>query len=228
MAVQGEHPEARGEMSASHGAQHFVEPGVLSQAGWENRGVQWRGVLSLGVAAMLTLAACGDSEDGSRISLPDAARSFEHYPLYYVGESYDSLPLSFAGLGPGSGEGTRRAWSFGYGDCEPPEGEGGCPLPLEVQNWSICTRFPSLYPGPTPKTESVHGAQTLPAGGGLDVYTGRTTVVIFGQSARRAEIVESLRRVADDVESSRLPPPVPGALEGKLACQRERLERFSN
>lgn len=190
--------------------------------------VRWRGVLSLGVAATLALTACGDSDDGAAgIGLPDEVRSFADYRLFYLGESYGDLPLSSAGRGPGHGEGVRRSWAFGYGECEPPEGEGGCPLPLEVQNWSICTRFPALYPGPTPRTDPLHGAQTLPAGGGLDVYTGRTTVVIFGHGGDRAEVVESLRPVQDDVESGRLPPPVPGALEGKLECQRERLDRFS-
>ena len=108
-----------------------------------------------------------------------------------------------------------------------PEGEGGCPLPLEIQNWSICTRFPALYPGPTPKTESVRGAETLRAGGGLDVYTGRTAVVIFGQGDDKARVVEDLRTVANGAEPKSLPPPVAGALEGKLACQRGPLDRVS-
>ena len=178
------------------------------------------------VALPLSLGACDRVSEPDTSEL-DAARSFDEYTLYYVGDSYDDLPLTFAGLGPGSGEGVRRAWSFGYGDCEPPEGEGGCPLPLEVQNWSICTRFPALYPGQTPKTRSVHGAETLRAGGGLDVYTGRTTVVIFGQGDDKAQVVEDLRPVAGGSEPNLLPPPGPGALEGKLPCQRGPLDRVS-
>ena len=179
------------------------------------------------VSATLTLGACG-SDSGSETSELDEARSFDDYALYYVGESYDDLSLAFAGLGPGDGEGLRRSWSFGYGDCEPPEGEGGCPLPLEIQNWSICTRFPALYPGPTPKTESVGGAETLRAGGGLDVYTGRTAVVIFGQGDAKAQVLEDLRPVAGGAGPNRLPPPVPGALEGELPCQRGPQERVSH
>jgi hypothetical protein len=188
--------------------------------------VRWhRGPLIL-VAMALTLGAC-DGESGSDTSAVDEASSFDDYTLYYVGKSYDNLPLTFAELGPGHGEGRRRAWSFGYGDCELPEGEGGCPLPLEIQNWSICTRFPALYPGPIPNTESVRGAETLRAGGGLDVYTGRTAVVVFGQGDDKAQVVEDLRRVADGVEPKRLPPPAPGALEGNLPCQRGPLDRVS-
>jgi hypothetical protein len=187
--------------------------------------------LAMFLAAMLSVAACGDSDssdDGSSgITLPDEAKSFAEYRLYYLGAAYGDLPLTYAELGPGSGEGIRRAFDFIYGSCTPSGDDGGCAPPLDVQNWSICTRFPALYPGPTPETDPLHGAQTHPAGGGLDVYTGRTTVVIFGQGSHKPEIVQSLRRVADGVKPRRLPPPAPGALEGKLPCQQDRLERFT-
>lgn len=188
--------------------------------------MRWhRGLLILPAVALM-LGGCS-SESGSDTSELGEAKSFDDYALYYVGESYDDLSLTFAGLGPGRGEGRWRARSFGYGDCELPEGEGGCPLPLEIQNWSICARFPAIYPGPTAKTKSIRGAKTLRAGGGLDIYTGRTAVVIFGQGIDKAQVVEDLRRVADDAELDSLPPPVPGALEGKLPCQRAPLDRFS-
>ena len=215
---------------APHGKRRFGPPGAPLGGLGDNRPVRLHGgLLSLGAVA-LTLGAC-DSDNGSESSeLLDEAKSFDEYALYFVGDSYDDLPLSFAGLGPGSGEGLRRSWSFGYGDCDS-EGEGGCPLPLEVQNWSICTRFPALYPGPTPRTESVRGAETLRAGGaggGLDVYTGRTAVVIFGQGDDKAQVVENLRPVADGSEPNHLPPPAPAALEGKLPCQRGPLDRVSH
>jgi hypothetical protein len=153
-------------------------------------------------------------------------RVVRHYALYYVGGSHGGLPLTFSGRGPGDGEGLRRSWSFIYGDCEPAASEGGCAPPLEVQNWSICTRFPALYPGPTPATRALDGAETLPAGGGLDVYTGRTTVVIFGRRRHRDEIVGSLVRVGAARTPAKLPPPVPGALEGSLPCQQQLLDRL--
>jgi len=152
----------------------------------------------------------------------EAAESFDDYTLYYLGESFQELPLSFAGLGPGRGTGLRRSWSFIYGECTPPAGgDGGCAPPLEVQNWSICTRFPALYPGSTPKTSPLEGAETLPAGGGLDVYTGETTVVVFGK--RKDEAVQALTPVDGGSGAGRLPAPVAGALDGELECQAERL-----
>lgn len=177
---------------------------------------------------VLSLVVAGCSEDRSKaIDLPDEVRTFDGYQLYYAGDSYKGLPLTFAELGPGRGEGLRRAWSFAYGDCELPEGEGGCPLPLEIQNWSICTRFPALYPGPTPQTETVRGAETLPAGGGLDLYTGRTTIVIFGQGKNKRDVVKALRPVGNAGKQRALPPPSPAALEGELPCQRGPMKRVS-
>jgi hypothetical protein len=92
-------------------------------------------------------------------------------------------------------------------------------------NWSICDRFAAIYPGRTPQTATARGAETLPAGGGLDVYTGRTTVVIFGDDKR--SVLKSLRRVADDRRPRVLPAPVPGSIDGELPCQGKRMKRFS-
>jgi hypothetical protein len=181
-------------------------------------------VLALG--AMAAVSACGGSERSTSTSELVDAKSFSDHTLYYLGGSFRGLPLTFAGLGSGSGTERRRAWDFIYGDCTPSGGDEGCAPPLDVQNWSICTRFPALYPGPTPKTSPAHGAETLPAGGGLDVYTGRTTVVIFGE--HKSAVIRSLTRVRDDVTPDTLPPPAPDSLEGKLPCQAQLLERFSH
>jgi hypothetical protein len=186
----------------------------------------WTGI-ALALGAMATVFACGGSEQSTSTGELADARSFNDHTLYYLGSSFHGLPLTFAGLGPGSGTQRRRAWDFIYGDCTPPDGdEASCAPPLDVQNWSICTRFPALYPGPTPETSLMHGAETLPAGGGLDVYTGRTTVVIFG--GNKPQVIRSLTRVSDDVRPDALPPPAPGSLEGKLPCQARGLHRFSD
>ena len=160
--------------------------------------------------------------------MPDQANFSADFTLYYLDDSYNGLPLTFADFSSGSGTGLSRARSFIYGDCTPPVGgDGGCAPPIEIQNWSICTRFPRLYryPRSAPRTSPLRGAQSLPAGGGLDIYTGRTTVVIFGEDGRA--ISAALRRVADDVAPETLPPPAPGALEGELPCQAAALKKFS-
>jgi hypothetical protein len=182
------------------------------------------------VAAMvvaLAIAGCGDpgTEPGAGPDGLDRARAFEGYTLYYAGDALAGDALEFAGRGPGSGLGVRRSWSFIYGDCTPPAGEGGCAPPHEIQNWSICARSPALYRTPALRTSTINGAETLRVGGGgLDVYTGRTTVVIFGGDG--ASVVPLLRRVSDGAAPEALPPPAPGALEGKLPCQNAaRLQR---
>jgi hypothetical protein len=182
------------------------------------------------LAALVALAGCGESNSGqaeqSEVDL-EQARSFDDYTLYYLGETFKGLPLTFAGLGPGSGTGIRRSWSFIYGDCTPPPGgDGGCAPPLEIQNWSICTRFPALYPGSTPKTSPFRGAETLPAGGGLDIYTGETTVVIFGSEKEAS--AEALARVEDETVPETLPPPAAGSLDGELECQTKPSDRVAN
>lgn len=176
----------------------------------------------------MALAGCGDSapESGGDPDGLTRARSFHAFTLYYAGDSFAGHDLRFAGLGPGSGSGLGRAWSFIYGDCTPPAGEGGCSPPLEIQNWSICARFPALYGPPAPPTSTLDGAETLRiGGGGLDVYTGRTTVAIFGGDG--TSVVPLLRRVSDDASPEALPPPAPGALAGKLPCQEDALRRLA-
>jgi len=179
------------------------------------------------VALALAIAGCGDSgtEPDPGPDGLERARAFEAYTLYYAGDAVGGNALEFAGRGPGSGSGLRRAWSFIYGDCTPPEGEGGCAPPLEIQNWSICTRFPALYRQPAPHTSTIDGAETLRSGGGgLDVYTDRTAVVIFGRDPD--SVVPLLRRVSDGTVPEALPPPAPGALDGELPCQQAAMRKF--
>ena len=63
----------------------------------------------------------------------DVARQVDG-TVFYVGTTFAGLPLTYAEKSPD--ESVLDA-SFGYGDCEPPENDGGCPLPLEIQN-AIC------------------------------------------------------------------------------------------
>lgn len=163
------------------------------------------------LALSVTLAACG----GDNGVDPAEAQAKSKFRLYYLGDSFHGLPLTDVTSGPGGAPG-RRTWSFIYGDCDPGGGDGGCAVPLEVQNWGVCERHPALYPGQTPKPFSFRGAK---AGhiNGFSIYTGRTTVVIFGRLAEQA--AKSLRVVGSREVSQRLPAPVKGALNGSLSCQ---------
>jgi hypothetical protein len=96
-----------------------------------------RGAAVVGVAAILT-AVVPPVIDGLA-SRPDTdfevadVKQMRGAPLYYLGDSFDGLPLT-AIIGDPS-----RNLSFIYGDCEIPIGidPGGCGPPLEVLN-EVC------------------------------------------------------------------------------------------
>ncbi|OFW75296.1 MAG: hypothetical protein A2Y55_03800 [Actinobacteria bacterium RBG_16_68_12] len=63
-------------------------------------------------------------------------------------------------------------------------------------------------------------ATLLDDGRRLEIQTGRSTVVVFGDSSERvARIAEALRQVnVPGPPAPSLPAPSPGALEGTLTC----------
>jgi hypothetical protein len=111
-------------------------------------------------------------------------------------------------------------WIFIFGSCSS-TGESGCLPPLQVRNYSICRRWPR-------KSDRLHlfdfrGARATGSGGpgnSLEIFTGRTTVVISATHHRTAAIAaRKLRDVRQTHNPSRLPPPAPGSLSGRLHCQ---------
>lgn len=101
--------------------------------------------------------------------------------------------------------------SYLYGDCRPPPGEGGCPLPLEIQTWPRCEREPSDYDighhNPLQAKLTMRGVPAHLYEGGLrlEVYTGESTVVVFGTDPARVlragrALVRAPRRPNDQVE----------------------------
>jgi hypothetical protein len=179
------------------------------------------------------LSGCAsDAPGSSQAKKPNLreARKFDAYPIYYAGDEVVGLP--FEGEAKGSWQSLPlsqawRRWTFGYGDCDPPSNgvldfEGGsCSLPLSIQNWSTCGRWASQLHGPL-RLWDFRGAKATRGGGGsqLEIFTGRTTVVIWAHDRRVAESASrQLRDVRSVNRSSRLPPPVPSSLRGKLPCQ---------
>ncbi len=54
----------------------------------------------------------------------------------------------------------------------------------------------------------------------MEIFTGRTTVVIFGNGGSVTKAAaRQLRNVHQNHAPSRLPAPAPGSLEEKLPCQ---------
>ena len=169
------------------------------------------------------LAGC-NSADPKVSNPPDlgAARQFDRFRVYFAGRDVDGLPLTGASQAEHGRVGTEV--TFGYGDCDPPDGlfaEGGCSLPLSVQNWSTCYRWASQLHKP-PRLFNFRGAKATRGAGGsqLEIFTGRTTIVIWAHERNVARsAARQLRNVQTKRSAPTLPPPKPGSLQGRLPCQ---------
>lgn len=157
------------------------------------RGV--RIALSIALCALLLAPAAGGRVGGGSLR-PDE--------MYWLGPYFAGMRLTAT---PAETGGT-----FVYGDCELPEGEGGCSPPVQVQNSTACSRNPI-------------GLDVLPykvyplRGGGLaaayeptriEVGTGRQTVVLF---SNEYEVVgaalSELRRRSESTPQPLAPPVYP-------------------
>jgi hypothetical protein len=152
-------------------------------------------------------------------------KKFDAYRIYYAGQEVAGLPLE--GIEGEEWQKPQRlvGWTFYYGDCDPPGGlfaEGGCELPLQIQNYSTCRRWASLLSRKSERT-SFRGATATGTGNGIErpieLFTGTTTVVIFAGERRVARSAARQLRNVRQTQPSPLPPPVPGSLWGKLPCQ---------
>jgi hypothetical protein len=146
-----------------------------------------RALAIVGAVAIATAAGGCFHENEPELS---TARNFDEYELYYLGDSFQGQQLSSATRG-------KYSFNFTYGDCEP-RSDTGCALPLEVQNYSICDRYPLTYGSGTgrrygltagPGYHQLRGALArgslapgTRAGSDADIYTGQTTITIFAYS----------------------------------------------
>lgn len=192
---------------------------------------QWRAFRVVGSgllcgAVLLGCASGASNSDEEKNTDLREARQFSAYPIYYAGNGVAGLPYEGYAGGDWPLSQAWRRWDFVYGDCDPvpPEGfsfEGGsCSLPLSIQNWSTCGRWASqLHPL---RLFHFRGAKATRGGGGsvLEIFTGRTTVVIWANELRTAKAAaRQLRDVRPAHRARHLPPPVRGSLRGKLPCQ---------
>jgi hypothetical protein len=179
------------------------------------------GLTGLLAALVLGLAGCGHepSTDGLSSELR-AAKDFPGYLVYYAGPEVKGFELNRVVEDGQEQHGRDRSrWIFGYGDCTPSGSEGGCPLPVEIQNYAICRRWPGAYPWKVPLFD-FKGARLARRGGAtVEIYTGRTAIAIFGSKQRAMAAARQLRIVGRQQPAEGFPPPLGGSLEGDLACQ---------
>jgi hypothetical protein len=149
-------------------------------------------------------------------------RKFSAYEVYYSGLAVDGNSLKEVIGDPDAHKDQREAaWFLLYGECKDPPPEGGCQIPLQIHNYSTCTRWAD----PGSKLFNLRGARAAHVFGrgpaALVIYTGRTTVTV---TAENKEILDSAVKALRDVRQtapSRLPPPAQGSLEGRLPCQHQ-------
>lgn len=162
----------------------------------------------------------------------EGLRRYRRYRLYHLGLEHAGLPLTGVvsdcqppAYEPAIYPPDRRpppispAVSFIYGTCEPsPGSEGRCAPPLAIQNYEVCAVSPhSLRVVPQALRQRIRGAPYL-IHDGMSLYTGTTTIKVYGRRPMRA--AARLRSVDGQIgPKSRLPPPVPGALAGRLRCR---------
>jgi hypothetical protein len=119
-----------------------------------------------------------------------------------------------------------------YGSCEPAGSDGGCAPPVQVQSWPSCEHNLALYekyPAADGTTEeytrtTIRGvpAAIFEAGQRIELYTARSTLVVFAENKGLARATANhlvgvhagrLVRATED-----LPAPAKGAMEDMIDC----------
>jgi hypothetical protein len=160
--------------------------------------------LALVAVLAFALAACNDdvvARDTVSAEQVEELRDDPGLPIYYAGQSVGGLPLTHAdGWTSKAGQAL-----FAYGTCKPPEGDGGCAVPIQIQHfrfkpgqWRLaanCRLLPSLRGVPTARHD------------GLVLFTGSIVVKIY---ARGSEEERRVARTLRGINSSTLPgQPLP-------------------
>jgi hypothetical protein len=190
----------------------------------------------LSTLCLVALVGCAkDAEDAPSLK---EVKGFKGYPVYYAGEEVLGRPITGVIGGEERVNPREQVRFFIYGDCEnPPEDEGGC-APFQIHNYSTCSRWASSFDQAPIGLD--RGAPLRPFRGArarfaraehsIEIFTGRTTITIGGGSDPKL-LKTALRQLREvhQKEPTRLSPPAPGSLSGKLPCQgpaqRRRAER---
>jgi len=148
-------------------------------------------------AALIGLCAC---LLGAAAAPADGAVS-DPSDLYWLGPYFAGMPVT------ATPQEVRFA-TYVYGDCEFPEGEGGCSPPAQIQNWSACARNPLRIDRPPYELFALRGGgiAAVYESGAVDVGTGDRTISVF---AYRELIGAALREVhfRSQPGPEPLPPP---------------------
>jgi hypothetical protein len=160
------------------------------------------------LGALLLAAPAGGQESG-RLSKSE---------MYWLGPYFAGLRLT-----------DTRYQSFAYGECEFPEGEGGCTPPVQVQNATSCTRNPIAVDSLAREVFLLRGdgLAVAYAPGVVDVGVGRQTVSVrVTEPEVLGAALREVRRRSEAAPEPFAPPvyPLPVLRELKRVTAAE--ERF--
>ena len=150
-------------------------------------------------------------------SPPDvaAARGFDRFPLYWLGEEFEGVPLVHVEARPES-----EIVTFVYGDCDPPgHDEGGCSPPLQIQIMALCPHLEIVRVPASANEPTIRGAPVGRADGAPVLLTKEVQIRAYrGQGvgagiARRA--LAALRSVNDVAPVVDEDDPVPACAPGR-------------
>ncbi len=144
------------------------------------------------------------------------AKQFREFPLYWLGESYEGLPLTkiiryrYDPEPPIPAIQAENIVLFIYGSCNPGP-EGGCPPPLSIRVEPYCMNPPEGFaPAVRGGPFEVRGALAEQVSGDIRIWTGDVSVAIFTDGlAAQVDAGEQLRLVSEGPEGAQrtLGPP---------------------
>jgi len=151
----------------------------------------------------------------------DAARTFDRYPLYWVGEHFEEWDLEHVEVRPDG------FTTFSYGTCEVEFGEeGGCPVPLQIQVQPLCAYLEFVARAPIWKRREVRGAPVGTIDSAPVLFTNRVQVKVYrgqgsdpGLPMRALRALRSVNSVEPVIDADDAIPPAPRAvLSGAAPC----------
>jgi hypothetical protein len=146
------------------------------------------------------------------------ARQFDEFPLYWLGDSYEGLPLTkviryqYEPEPPIPAETAENVVLFIYGSCTP-TGEGGCPPPLSIRVEPYCEAPPEIFsPAVRQGTPfEIRDATAEQIAGHLRVWTDDAAITIYAANLAQTEAAQKLRLVDEGAEGSLKPLGPPNA-----------------
>jgi hypothetical protein len=188
---------------------------------WQARRVPGhRTLLAVSLVSAFLVTGCARSVGEGNADI-EGARSFDRYPLYWVGEHFEKWDLEHVDLA------ARGFSTFIYGTCKIEAGaDGGCPPPLQIQIQPLCAHLEAVARAPIWKRREIRGAPVGTIDSAPVLFSKRVQVKVYrGQGSDRGLALRALRalRSANDVEPRiDSDDPIPAAplavLAGRVPC----------